>query len=91
MQIDFYSFVGMVWEEKPSIIILFAGGLIVFVLLVIDVYRFKMQRERLRSELRPSSDFRSQLLTCAQRYTRWDGISRNAEPRTGSAGFRRDG
>jgi hypothetical protein len=66
MQFDFYHFVGMLWQQKPSIIILFVGGLFVFALLVIDVYRFKKQRVGHRSERRPSSEFRSQLLPCAQ-------------------------
>jgi hypothetical protein len=66
MQFDFYSFVRMLWHQKPSIIILFVGGLFVFVLLVIDAHRFKKWKLGHRTERRPSSEFRSQLLPCAQ-------------------------
>src|SRR6476659_7058614 len=69
MQLDFHSFVSMLWQQKPSIIILFVAGLIVFMLLVIDAGLLKKQGERNRGERRrPSSDFRLQLLPCAQRF-----------------------
>jgi len=47
MDSDFSSFVSNVWRYKPFIIILFAVGLIIFVLLVIDTHRHrKKQKER---------------------------------------------
>jgi len=78
MQLDFHSFVRILWQQKPSIIILFVAGLIVFTLLVIDASRLKKQGIQHRNERRPSSDFRSQLLTCAERIR---AVARDHAPR----------
>ncbi len=49
MNLDFSEFVRMLWQNKPSLIILFVGGVILFVLLVIDTHRHrKKQKERHR-------------------------------------------
>jgi len=45
MDTDFWSFVKALWHDKPSMIILFVGGVIIFLLLVIDTYRHRKQRK----------------------------------------------
>ena len=45
MNSDFSNFVSDIWRYKPFIIILFAVGLIVFVLLVIDTYRHRKKQK----------------------------------------------
>ena len=46
MDSDFSNFVSEVWRYKPLVIILFAAGLIVFTLLVIDTYRHRKKQKR---------------------------------------------
>ena len=48
MSDDFYEFVSNVWERKPAILILFAGGFAVFVLLVIGTYRHRRKTKKNR-------------------------------------------
>ena len=91
MQFDFHTFVGMLWERKPSIIIFFVAALIIFVLLAIDACRFGKRRVRGGSERRTSSDFRSQLLPCPIGIASLERIARSALPRTATAGFRGEG
>jgi hypothetical protein len=45
MSSDFSNFVKDLWHYKPVIIILGAGGLIIFVLLVIDTYRHRKKQK----------------------------------------------
>ena len=46
---DFSSFINDVWRYKPVIIILFVGGLIMFVLSVIDTHRHRKHRNKRRN------------------------------------------
>jgi len=46
MDSDFSNFVSEVWRYKPLVIILFAAGLIIFTLLVIDTYRHRKKQKR---------------------------------------------
>ena len=46
MNSDFYTFITYLWHDRPSIIILFIGGLIVFTLLVIDTHRHRKKLKR---------------------------------------------
>ena len=47
MDSDSFRFVSEIWREKPIIIVLAIGGMILFVLLVIDTYRHrKRQKDR---------------------------------------------
>jgi hypothetical protein len=41
----FQEFVRDLWQNKPYLIVLFVGGLIIFVLLVIDTYRHRCHRK----------------------------------------------
>lgn len=45
MNSDSSSFVSEIWRDKPIIIALAIGGLILFILLVIDSYRHRKQRK----------------------------------------------
>jgi len=45
MDPDLSSFVSDLWRYKPFIIILFAVGLIIFVLLVVDTYRHRKKQK----------------------------------------------
>ena len=52
MNVDFTSFLGELWRTKPSLIILFAAGVIVFVLLIVDTHRHrKKQKSRHKTKL----------------------------------------
>ncbi len=46
MHLDFTSFVTSLWHDRPSMIILFVGGVIVFLLVVIDTHRHRKKLKR---------------------------------------------
>ena len=50
MNDDFYQFVSSLWENRPVIIVLFSGGLALFLLSVINTFR---HRRRLKRRHRP--------------------------------------
>jgi len=45
MNSDSSSFLSELWREKPIVIVLAMGGMILFVLLVIDTYRHRKRRK----------------------------------------------
>jgi len=45
MNSDSSSFVSEIWRDKPVIIALVIGGMILFILLVIDTYRHRKKRK----------------------------------------------
>jgi uncharacterized integral membrane protein len=52
MDPDLSKFIGEIWQYKPILIILLAGGLVIFILSVIDTHRHrkKIQKQRKRSK-----------------------------------------
>ncbi len=52
MDLDFTNFVTSMWHDKPSMIILFIGGVIVFLLVVIDTHRHRKKLKR-RHRIKP--------------------------------------
>lgn len=68
MNLDFFSFVKLLWQQQPSIIILFCAGLIVFSLLVVDCSCFcRARKARTRARARRAlREFRSQLRPLAR-------------------------
>ena len=42
---EFYDFLRDIWESKPSMIVLFVGGIVVLFLLVIDTHRHRKHRK----------------------------------------------
>lgn len=46
MSDDLYQFVSSLWEHKPTIVILFCGGLMLFLLSVINTFRHRRRRKR---------------------------------------------
>src|SRR3954466_2798580 len=64
MYLDFFSFVSELCREKPSVVILFVAGLVVFFLLVIDAHQHS-RRRGFRCRVLPQGSlprFRAQLL-----------------------------
>jgi len=51
MDPDLSKFIGEIWQYKPILIILLAGGLVIFILSVIDTHRHrkKIHKHRHRS------------------------------------------
>ncbi|MGH7952261.1 MAG: hypothetical protein ACREFE_10125 [Limisphaerales bacterium] len=45
MDSDFSNFMKEIWNYNPVIIILLAGGVIIFALLVIDTYRYRKKQK----------------------------------------------
>lgn len=45
MNSDSSSFVSEIWRDKPIVIVLAIGGMILLILLVIDAYRHRKQRK----------------------------------------------
>jgi len=48
MDSDLSQFIGEVWRYKPILIILLLGGLIIFVLSVIDTHRHRKKTQKKR-------------------------------------------
>ena len=49
----FLDFVRELWLEKPRVIFLFVGGLIIFVLLVVDTFLHRKKRKERHRITRP--------------------------------------
>jgi len=45
MNSDSSSFVSEIWRDKPIVIALAIGGMILFILVIIDTYRHRKQRK----------------------------------------------
>jgi hypothetical protein len=45
MMADISDFVSDLWHNKPIIIVVAVGGLVIFMLLVIDTYRHRKKRK----------------------------------------------
>ncbi len=43
---DFRDLVSQLWQYRPVLIVLLAGGFIIFVLVVIDAYRHRKKQKR---------------------------------------------
>ena len=47
----FLDFIRQLWQERPQVIVLLVGGLLIFVLLVIDTFRHRKKlKERHRTK-----------------------------------------
>jgi hypothetical protein len=68
MHLDFYSFLRLLWQQQPSIIILLVAGLFVFLLLVVDCFRHcRIRNARIRVQHRRRlRDFKAQLQPLAR-------------------------
>ena len=51
MNSDASSFMQTVWQYKPILIVLLVGGLIVFVLLVVDTHRHRNKQKKRHKRL----------------------------------------
>jgi len=49
MDSDLSQFIGEVWRYKPILIILLAGGFVVFILSVIDTHRHRKKTQKKRN------------------------------------------
>jgi hypothetical protein len=52
MESDVSKFLSEIWQHKPVIIVLFVGGLIVFILSVIDTHRHRKKEHAKRHRTR---------------------------------------